>query len=194
MKRLDRQIEFIIEIDKLKSIFRRSYVIEDKRYENSAEHSWHVSTLALLMSEYADSKVDLLRVVRMLLVHDIVEIDAGDVYFFDAAGNSEKAEKEQKAADRLFGLLPEDQAKELRDAWEEYEAGETPDARFAYALDRFIPLLHNFYTQGKSWQEHKVSSKRVLTLKDSIKPGSEALWEYAEELIQKAVERGYLPE
>lgn len=192
MERIDKQIEFILEIDKLKNVFRKSYVTGVERYENSAEHCWHVSVFASVFAEHADKDINLAKVVKMLLIHDIVEIDAGDTYFFDDKGNADKLEREIKAAERIFGLLPEDQAREFRSAWEEYEARETDDAIFAYAMDRFIPVLHNFHTGGKSWKEHGIRLEQVMTLRDPIEKGSKSLWVYAERLFQRAVEMGML--
>jgi 5'-deoxynucleotidase YfbR-like HD superfamily hydrolase len=192
MTHLDKQIEFILELDKLKSVMRRSILVNGERFENSAEHSWHVSVLAIIVAEHSEGEIDLQRVLKMLLLHDVVEIDAGDTYFFDTKGNSDKAERETKAAQRIFGLLPGDQAVEFREAWEEHEAGQTSEAIFARALDRFIPLLHNYHTQGKSWQEHQVRLEQVMTLKEPIEKGSKSLWAYASKLIQSSVEKGYL--
>lgn len=190
--RLDRQIAFILEIDKLKSVLRRSYLLNEDRHENSAEHSWHLSVMALTLAEHADAALDTLRVLKMLLVHDIVEIDSGDTYIYDQAGNSTKAAREQEAAARIFGLLPSDQSAELQELWHEFEARETPEARFAAALDRLMPLLHNYHTGGRSWQEHGITKQQVLTLNRHIADGSETLWEYAEALIEDAAARGYL--
>lgn len=192
MSRLDKQIEFILEIDRLKGIIRRSHLVGVDRLENSAEHSWHVALLSVLLAEYSDLNINPLNVLKMLLFHDIVEIDAGDTYFFDSQGNADKAEREAKAATRLFGMLPGDQAEEFRSIWEEYEACETDDAKFAYALDRFIPVLHSFHTQGKSWKQHDVHLGQVMQLIEPIKRGSVKLAEYAEGLFRKAVALGYL--
>lgn len=192
MDRLDQQIRFTMEIDKLKTILRRSYITAGEKLENSAEHCWHAAVLASLLSEYSDHEINESRVIKMLLLHDIVEIDAGDTYFFDEKGNADKEEREQKAADRLFGLLPEDQAQEFRAIWEEYEKRESNDAKFAYALDRFIPVLHSYHTQGKSWKQHGIKLEQVLTLNVPIREGSEKLWKYAENLFKDAVTKGFL--
>src|SRR5437762_7515762 len=146
-ERFEQQIRFILEIDKLKTILRRTYLLNVDRSENTAEHSWHLAIMAILLAEHANEPVDVSRVVKMVLIHDIVEIDAGDTYFYDAAAALDKSEREQAAADRLFGILPPDQGLELRELWEEFEANETADARFALALDRFIPQLHNYHTR-----------------------------------------------
>ncbi len=191
-QRLEQQITFILEVDRLKSILRRSYLLNETRHENSAEHSWHLSVMALVLAEHANAEVDTLRVLKMLLVHDIVEIDSGDTYIYDAAGNVTKAERENAAARRIFGLLPEDQQAELTALWQEFEARETPEAKFAAALDRLMPLLHNSHTQGRSWQEHGITKQHVLTLNRHMDEGSQTLWEYAEALIQDAAAQGFL--
>lgn len=193
INRLHQQIQFILEIDKLKSILRRSYLLNQERNENSAEHSWHLAMMAILLHEYANEKVDLLHVLRMVLVHDLVEIDAGDTYCYDEDANADKTEREQKAADRLFAILPEDQRDELRKLWEEFEERKTPEAKFANALDRMMPMMHNYYTQGKSWKEHKVISENVFMRNSVMRDGSEKLWEFSQSLIRDAIEKGYLP-
>jgi len=190
--RLEQQIRFILEIDALKGVLRRSYVLAGDRPENSAEHSWHVAVMAVLLAEHANEPVDTSRVVRMLLVHDIVEVDAGDTYVYDATGSAGKAEREKRAADRLFGLLPEDQGREFRALWEELETGRTAEARFAGALDRLTPVLHNAHTAGRSWREHGITADRVIARNSAISKGSMALWEYARSLIEGAVAKGHL--
>lgn len=190
--RLHRQIQFILEIDKLKSILRQSYLLNKERHENSAEHSWHLAMMAIVLQEYSNQEVDLLHVLKMLLVHDVVEIDAGDTYCYDEQANSDKAEREQKAANRIFALLPPDQERELRSLWEEFEARRTPEAKFANALDRLMPMMHNYYTRGKSWRENNVGSDSVLERNAVMREGAEKLWEFAQSLIDDAVEKGYL--
>ena len=190
--RLDQQIGFILELDTLKSVLRRSYLLNSTRRENSAEHSWHLSAMALVLAEHANADTDQLRVLKMLLVHDIVEIDSGDTYIYDAAGNETKAAREQQAAQRIFGLLPPDQSAELSALWQEFEARETPEAKFAAALDRLMPLLHNYHTEGRSWREHGITRQQVLNLNRHIADGSQSLWEYAEALIDDAAAKGYL--
>jgi putative hydrolase of HD superfamily len=191
--RFERQIRFILEIDKLKNIVRRTYLLNADRAENTAEHSWHLAIMAILLAEHANEPVDVARVVKMVLIHDIVEIDAGDTYFYDTAAELDKHEREGAAAERIFGLLPSDQGRELRELWEEFEKRETADARFALALDRFMPQLHNYYTQGRSWLEHGISADRVLERNASMAEGSEKLWECARALLEDAVARGFLP-
>lgn len=193
IERFKQQLEFIIEIDKLKQIYRRTYIMDSSRTENDAEHSWHLALMAMLLAEYAEKKpLDIFRIIKMVLIHDIVEIDAGDTYLYDEQAAQDKTEREQKAADRLFGLLPNDQMCEFRSLWEEFEEKATPEAKFAAALDRFQPLLHNYYTEGKSWKVHGVSSDKVIKRCSHMQEGSPTLWEHAKILIQQAVEKGYL--
>lgn len=193
--RLERQIAFIIETDKLKHILRKARVLGADRYENDAEHTWHLALMALVLQEHAnDPNLDLARVMKMLLIHDIVEIDAGDTFAYDEKGHEDKQEREQKAADRLFGLLPEEQRDEVMALWHEFEAHETPEAKFALALDRLHPMLLNFHNEGQSWRENGITSDRVLKRNAVIGEGSETLWSYAERMVRQAVERGYLPE
>ena len=191
-ERFERQIRFVLEIDRLKTIVRRTYLLHADRAENTAEHSWHLAMLAILLSEYANEPVDVARVVKMVLIHDIVEIEAGDTYFYDVVAELDKADRERSAADRLFGILPPDQGEELRQLWDEFEAAETPEARFALALDRFMPQLHNYHTQGRSWVEHGITADRVLERNASMAEGSYKLWECARALVNDAVAKGFL--
>ena len=190
--RLDQQMRFVAEIDRLKNIYRRTYVIADRRHENTAEHSWHISVMAMLLAEYSNQPIDVLRVLKMTLIHDIVEIDAGDTFVYDAKAAADKVERERAAADRLFGLLPPDQAKEFRALWDEFEERLTPESRFASALDRLIPQIHNYYTEGGSWKEHQVTHDRVIAKNVTMNDGSTRLWEWAKSLLDDAVEKGYL--
>lgn len=192
-ERLKKQIEFLLEIDKLKTILRRTTLTDGSRRENSAEHSWHLAVMALILSEYANTKIDLLRVIKILLIHDLVEIDAGDTFVYDLQGNRDKEEKEGKAAERLFGLLPPDQAEDLYALWREFEERQTPEALFASALDRFQPLLHNFFTQGTVWRQHQITGNQVLTVNRKIEEGSQTLWNFAESLVRDLIEKGFLP-
>lgn len=190
--RLAQQIGFVVEIDKLKSVLRQSILVSGERRENSAEHSWHVATMAILLAEHAEGPVDLGRVIKMLLIHDIVEVDAGDTYCYDDESVLRQADREQEAANRLFGMLPPDQAAELHDLRQEFDTRSTPEARFAAALDRLMPLLHNYHSQGKSWQEHDVARDQVLARCKPIRDGSRKLWGFAESVIEDAVTRGVL--
>jgi putative hydrolase of HD superfamily len=192
--RLSQQIAFILEIDRLKTIARRTYLTDASRMENSAEHSWHIALMALVLAEHAnDPEVDLLKVVRMLLIHDLVEIDAGDTFAYDRSGQADKAAREKAAADRIFRLLPADQAVIFRGLWEEFEARQTAEARFAAALDRLQPLLHNLFTRGRAWREHDVRQSQVVAFNRHMADGAAVLWEYAAAAINQAVERGDLP-
>lgn len=191
--RLERQIEFILEMDKLKHIFRKSRLIRSERFENDAEHTWHLAVMAMLLAEHANEPdLNLLKVFKMLLIHDVMEIDAGDTFAYDDKGLEGKYEREQAAANRLFGLLPEDQRDECMQLWEEFEARDTGEAKFAAAVDRLQPLLINVQNEGQSWKEHGITSDRVLERNRHIAEGSTALWQYAEALIGRAVEQGIL--
>ncbi|EGQ7697010.1 HD domain-containing protein [Vibrio vulnificus] len=193
MERLNKQLALLMELDKLKSVLRRTRVKSaDKRLENSAEHSWHVALMALLMEEHANEPIDISRVVKMLLLHDVVEIDAGDTFVYDAVASQQQAEKELAAAKRLFGMLPVDQGEELLQLWLEFEAAQTADAKFGKALDRIIPMLLNYHNQGQSWQEHGVTRQQALTVNKKIDFGSHVLWEKAQEIIEQATQQGWL--
>ncbi|MEZ9929160.1 phosphohydrolase [Vibrio breoganii] len=193
MQRLNQQLEMLMEIDQLKNVLRRTRVKSAQgRLENSAEHSWHVATMAMLTQEHANAKVDIARVLKMLLLHDIVEIDAGDTFVYDAVASKEQEQKELLAADRLFGYLPEGQREELRAIWDEFEAATTDDAKFAKALDRIIPMLLNYHNQGQSWVEHQVKRSQVIAINGRIQQGSETLWQKALQIIDEAVENGWL--
>ena len=181
MERLQQQMEFIQEVDKLKKIGRQSYLTDSSRKENDAEHSWHLALMAILLSEYAPKEVDVLRVVSMVLIHDLVEIDAGDTYAYDTEGNKTKRQREEKAADRFFNILPEDQAKKVRDLWEEFEDNETPEANFAHALDRTQPIMLNHASEGKAWKEHGVVLSQIMERNINIPKGAPKLWDYAYE-------------
>lgn len=191
-QRLARQIAFLIEIDRLKHVLRRTYLPGSDRRENTAEHSWHLAVAALALSEHANQPVDLSRVLRMVLIHDIVEIDAGDTFLYDPVAAAGKAEREERAAERLFGLLPPDQAADFQALWHEFEARATPEARFAAALDRFMPVLHNYLTQGRPWRQHGVSGEQVLdATAGKIASGSAALAELGRALVNDAMVQGY---
>jgi len=189
---LERRVRFALEVDRLKSVLRRTRLVDGSRHENSAEHSWHLAILAMILADAADADVDQGRVLRMLLVHDIIEVDAGDTFAFDTAGYLDKEERERAAADRLFGLLPDDQRDELRSLWEEFEAEQTPDARFAVALDRFQPLLLNYYGGGGSWREHGITRAQVLRRMSPIEHGAPALWPFVLDVIDRACAEGWI--
>ncbi len=190
MERLEKQIQFLLEVDKVKKIKRQTYISDGSRQENDAEHSWSLALMAFLLSEHANEEVDVLRVMQMVIIHDLVEIDAGDTYAYDEAGNATKREREVKAAERIFGLLPEDQAKWMRDLWEEFEAAETKEAKYALSLDKIQPILLNDITDGRAWREHQVQKAQILKRNKSTPEGSQVLWEYCEGLIEKNIEQG----
>ena len=192
--RLTAQIDFLVEIDRLKEILRRSYHLAGPSVENTAEHSWHVVMAAMVLAEYADEPINLEHVIRMLALHDIVEIDAGDTYIYDEGEHETKDTREQLAAERIFGLLPPEQGRELRSVWEEFETRQTPEARFAGIVDRLMPLIHNVKTNGRSWQENGVVASQVRTLFSRLPAGSRRLTQLSNDLIEEAVAAGYLPE
>lgn len=190
--RLERQVSFIGEIDKLKQVERRAKPVGLARRENSAEHSWHVLVAAMVLHEHANEKIDLPRVLKMLAIHDIVEIDAGDTFHFHKEGKEDLAEKEQQAAHRLFGLLPSDQASRYLELWKEFEARETAEARFAAAVDRLMPILLNSLSKGGSWIEYGLSSDQVLQGCAYIGDGSQELWGLVQRLVERSVQSGFL--
>ncbi|MGD9016379.1 MAG: HD domain-containing protein [Desulfobacterales bacterium] len=192
MNRLDRQLGFIIELDKLKSVRRRTLLTDGTRWENSAEHSWHLALTALVLAEYADDGPDMTRVIELLLLHDVVEIDADDTFCYDEAAAAGQADRELAAANRLFGSLPEDQAARFRELWNEFESGRTPESRFARAIDRLQPLLQNLSTRGRSWREHGVKKSQVVQRTAETARASERLHRCIQALIDEAVAKGYL--
>jgi len=190
--RLAAQLAFVREIDRVKNVFRQSLLMDGSRRENDAEHSWHIAVMAVVLSEYADPSLDLMRTVKMLLIHDLVEIDCGDVFCYDTEAMQGKHDREAAAADRIFGILPVDVGAPLREMWDEFETRETPEARFANALDRLHPMLHNFATCGGAWREHGVTADTVLCRNRIIADGAPELWAFARQMIADAVTRGYL--
>ena len=187
-----QQISFIKEIDKVKYIQRKTKLFNSDRNENDAEHSWHLALMSMVLAEHANEKVDILKVVKMVLIHDIVEIDAGDTFMYDTQKNHSNTDEERLAANRIFGLLPTDQAADFIAVWEEFEAGETKEAKFAKAMDRLEPLLQNTSNNGGTWKEFGVTYDKVHHKKSVIKEGSETIWDYAENLINESVEKGIL--
>ena len=190
--RLTRQLSFLIEIDRLKSVIRQTSLCDGSRRENSAEHSWHLAMMALVMAEHAGADIDVALVVKMLLVHDLVEIDAGDTFAYDAAGYVGKEERERAAAERLFGVLPSDQAAEIRALWDEFEAGETPSARYANALDRLQPLLANHHSKGGSWRAHGVSRAQVIKRMAPIERALPGVWPVVLEIVGQNCALGHI--
>ncbi|WP_418642137.1 HD domain-containing protein [Vibrio chaetopteri] len=191
--RLEQRLNLLMELDRLKSVLRRTRIRSaESRFENSAEHSWHVAMMALLFQEHANEPVDITKVIKMLLLHDIVEIDAGDTFVYDVQASQLQEQKELEAAERLFGMLPEDQGEELFTIWREFEQAESSEAKFAKALDRLIPMLLNYHNQGQSWIENKVTETQAIQVNQKIEKGSQVLWDKAKSLIEEAVENGWL--
>ncbi len=191
-RRLSQQLAFLLEIDKLKQITRQSLIADGSRREGDAEHCWHLACFAMVLAEYAPAGPDFFRTLKMLLIHDIVEIDAGDTYCYDPSAVATQEAREKQAADRIFALLPDDQAHEFRALWEEFEARQSSESKFASALDRVQPVLLNYHTQGRAWREHKVSRTQVLARCGNIEQGSPELWKYILALIEDSVAKGYL--
>ena len=192
MNHLLNQIEFIREIDKLKYIFRKTKLINSDRPENDAEHSWHLAMMAIVLAGHANEPIDLEKVMKMVLIHDIVEIDSGDVFAYDTTKSHDNFDEELKAARRIFGILPKEQAEEFLNIWIEFEEMKTPESKFARALDRLEPLLQNASNNGGTWREFDVKYDKVIEKKKAIKDGSEELWKFAENLIDESVEKGIL--
>ncbi|MDD3180537.1 MAG: HD domain-containing protein [Opitutaceae bacterium] len=192
-ERLERQIQFLVEVDKLKEVFRQTVLTQSRRAENDAEHSWHFALMVLVLAEHANEpRLDVLRVLKMALIHDLVEIDAGDTFAYDTKNMAGQHAREARAADRIFGLLPPDQAQEFRALWDEFEARQTPEAKFAATCDRFHPMLLNCRTEGHAWRQHGITQDRVLARNQHAAEGSRAIWEYAVRMIGAAVAQGHL--
>lgn len=189
--RLEQQMAFIRELDDLKQIGRQTYLKDASRKENDAEHSWHLALMALLLQEYANEPIDLLRVISMVLIHDVVEIDAGDTYAYDAEGNATKRERELTAANRIFQMLPDDQAKNFRALWDEFESAESIEAKFAHTLDHIQPMMLNAAADGKAWREHNIRLSQILKRNKHTAEGSASLWEYGREhFIEPNIQTG----
>ena len=193
-ERLQKQIAFIKEIDKVKSIFRQTYLADGTRKENDAEHSWHIALMAVLLKEYVSEDVDVAKVMTMVLIHDLVEIDAGDTYAYDSEGAKSKREREVKAADRIFGILPADQGMYFREFWEEFEAYETPDAKYAHLLDNFQPLLLNDASGGRSWNEHGVHKSQIYKRNEKVQETSQEIWNTIQEVVESHIAKGNIIE
>lgn len=192
MHEINKQIDFIKEIDKVKYIQRKTCLFNSNRHENDAEHSWTLALLVLVLAKHANEDIDVLKVLKMVLLHDIVEIDAGDTFLFDTKKEHDNTKEERKAAQRIFGMLPKDQAEEFMAVWEEFETGDTPESRFARAIDNLEPMLQNASNHGGTWAEFDVSYERVFARKEKIRHGSEKVWAYALKLMDESVEQGFL--
>lgn len=192
--RLKKQMDFILEVDKMKKIGRQTYLSDASRKENDAEHSWHLAVMVMLLTEHANTEIDVLKTMKMVLIHDIIEIDAGDTYAYDTKANGTKRAREEKAADRIFHILPADQEKELRALWEEFEEGETAEAKFAGALDKVQPIMLNDASNGLAWREHGVKKEQVVNRNSRTAEGSHELWGFCADIIEKNVTLGNLKE
>jgi putative hydrolase of HD superfamily len=193
--RFKKQLEFLIKADKLKNVLRQTAVVDESRQETVAEHSWHFALTAATLLEYSNfPKIDILKVLKMALVHDLVEVYAGDTFAYDEAGYADKEEREKEAADRIFGLLPEEQSAEFRGLWEEFEAMETPEAVYAAAVDRLQPFINNYMTRGHTWRLHKVTSDKVYRRMEVVKQAMPELWGFVDEVIRDSIKKGYIKE
>ena len=190
--RLAAQFAFLLECDRLKEVFRQSLNSQSRRRENDAEHSWAICLFAITLAEHSNVPVDVLRIIKMLLVHDLVEIDAGDTFAYDTAAMRDQHEREARAADRIFGLLPADQALQFRALWDEFEARQTAEARFAHSVDRLQAMLLNCVSQGESWRRHGVTYGNVIARNTPIADGSSTLWTYIRAMVDAAVRDGHL--
>ena len=190
--RFEKQLSFLIEIDKMKSVFRRTMLIDLTRRENDAEHSWHFALTALVLCEYAKDNVDITRVIKMALVHDLVEVYAGDTFAYDEAGYADKEERELKAADKIFGMLPDDQCDEFRALWDEFEDFKTKESCYANAIDRLQPFINNYKTDGYTWREGNVNKAQVYKRMDAVRLYAPELWPFLEYVIDDAIEKGYI--
>lgn len=189
-ERFQKQLSFILEIDKEKEIYRQTHISDYKRQENDAEHAWHMAIMIYLLKEYANEPFDVCKAMMMALIHDIVEIDAGDTYAYDVENLKSQQERESRAADRIFGILPDEQKEELRNLFNEFEAWETPEAKFAHVMDNFQPLLLNHINNGNDWRAHGVNKSQVTNRQEKGKLGSVQIWEYTKELIEENVKKG----
>lgn len=191
-ERLLKDIDFIIELDKMKSIIRQTSLIGKEQREDDAQHSWHIAVMAMVLGEYSNEEIDICKVIKMLLVHDLVEIYAGDTFCYDKKGNESKKERELMAADKIFNILEEDKGKELRALWEEFEEQKTPEALFAASMDRLQPMLNNYYNNGGTWQKYNVAKEDIYKRISPLKDSSEELWKFAENMIEDAYKRGLI--
>ena len=192
MERFKKQLDFILEIDKEKEIYRQTHLKGYKRQENDAEHAWHMAIMIYLLKEYANEEFDVAKAMMMALIHDIVEIDAGDTYAYDTKNLATQEEREEKAANRIFGMLPDEQKKEMLDLFYEFEEGKTPEAKFAKTMDNFQPILLNDSNNGKDWRVHQIKKSQVVNRQKSSQLGSKDIWEYTSELIERNVKKGNL--
>ena len=192
MERLEKQLSFLMEIDRQKEVIRQTYLSDGSRKETDAEHAWHLAMMCMVLSEYANEPIDVPRTIMMLLAHDLVEIDAGDTYAYYTEGNATKRQREEKAAERIYGMLPEEQGNTLRMLWEEFEAMETPEAKFANTMDKIQPVLLTDQAKGKSWREHQVRMSQIMERNARTHEGSEVLWDYIRNVLEKNADAGFI--
>ncbi len=190
--RLKKQIEFLVEIDKMKNVFRRTVLIDGSRRENDAEHSWHFAMLALILNEYCSEVIDVSRVIKIAICHDLVEIYAGDTFAYDSEGHKDKEKREKESAEKLFSILPDDEGKEIKELWLEFENKETPESRFANVCDRFQPLVHNYLTNGHTWKEGDVHAPQVLERMSVIKDAAPEIWKAVTGIVEESAKQGIL--
>lgn len=191
-KKLKSQLDFLVEIDKMKNIFRRTVIIDKSRRENDAEHSWHFAMLAMILEEYSSQKVDVTKAIKIALVHDLVEVYAGDTFAYDEKAKQDKRQRELEAADKIFGMLPPEQGAYIRALWDEFEAKETPESKYANVCDRLQPLMHNYLTDGHTWKEGDVHAPQVLERMDIIRETAPELWKAVEGMVKISIEQGIL--
>jgi putative hydrolases of HD superfamily len=191
-ERLEKQLSFIREIDGLKNVLRKTKLFDGSRVENDAEHSWHLAIMAIVLMEYSNEKIDILKVLKMVLIHDIVEIDSGDIFLYDNVNNHQNTINEEAAADRIFGILPEDQKIEFIKIWKEFEDRITVEAKFARAIDRFEPIMQNIANKGGAWKIHNINSELIIEKNKIIEEGSQTIWQKVKELIKEAIEKGFV--
>ncbi|MCQ4923667.1 HD domain-containing protein [Tissierella carlieri] len=191
-ERLLKDIEFIVELDKMKSILRQTSLINEDRREDDAQHSWHISVMAMILGEYSNEKIDVCKVIKMLLTHDLVEIFAGDTFCYDKVGNEDKKERENLAAEKIFGMLEEDKGRELRVLWDEFEDGKTSEALFAASMDRLQPMLSNYYNNGGTWKKFNVAKEDIYKRIAPVKKSSDELWGFVENMIEDAYDKGLI--
>ena len=193
-ERFEKQMQFLIEIDKVKHIFRKTKIFNKSRFENDAEHAWHLALMALVLGEYSNESINISKVIKMVLIHDIVEIDAGDVIVYDTKMREQAQMKEAEAAERIFGILPEDQKQDFIDLWKEFEEKESPEAKFAAAIDRFEPILQNHLTDYETWKTHGISYDQLYDKNQHIQNGSGVIWDVVKQIITDAKETGDIME
>lgn len=187
-----QDIEFIVELDKMKSILRQTSLIGKDEREDDAQHSWHISVMAMILADYADEKIDVCKVIKMLLIHDIVELYAGDTFCYDEEGKKDKEEREKKAAEKVYGMLDEKKGMELKELWEEFEKMESPEAVFAAAMDRLQPMLNNYYNEGGTWKKFDVAQSAIYKRIEPVKRASSRIWEFVEQMLEDAYNRGLI--